>query len=250
MIAVYHFNTVQIEAQSGARAIGHTLLLEEKGRLVLVDPGIGLEDSFKPEERLGKELIEQVGFQFDANQTAQRQMLNKGLAPHLVHHCILTHLDPDHISALSDFPNAKIHLSQEEWDNFHSNNKRYITRQLDHQPTTHLYKKSGEKWFDFEARKVGVGFNTEIYLIPLPGHTIGHCGVAIKKEEKWLFYIGDAYYYRLELEDSQHPVSLLAQSRADNNELRLESLWKIKRLMQTHDDVEVFSFHDPSEFVK
>jgi glyoxylase-like metal-dependent hydrolase (beta-lactamase superfamily II) len=249
MISIHHLNTVQIETPAGATAIGHTLVLEEEGRLVLVDPGIGIADSIKPEERLGNALIEQVGFQFDTNRTAYQQMINKGLAPHLVHHCILTHLDPDHISGLSDFPRAAIHLSQEELDNFYSNNPRYILRQLGHYPTTHLYQQSGKEWFGFEARKVDVGFRTEIYLIPLPGHTTGHCGVAIKNKDKWLFYIGDAYYYRLELEDTQHPVSQLASARADNNEHRIESLRKIKTLREKHKDIEVFSFHDPSEFV-
>ena len=45
--------------------------------------------------------------------------------------------------------------------------------------------------------------------------TLGQCGMAIQQGDHWIFYICDAYYYRVELERYDHPVSQLATVRAD-----------------------------------
>ena len=36
-------------------------------------------------------------------------------------------------------------------------------------------------------------------MIPLLGHTAGHCGIAIKQQNQWVLFCGDAYYSHLEL---------------------------------------------------
>ncbi len=54
--------------------------------------------------------------------------------------------------------------------------------------------------------------------------------------------------YRTETEVEDHPVSQLAAMRADDNELRKKSLEQIKRLSSGLDEIEIFSYHDPSEF--
>ncbi len=121
--------------------------------------------------------------------------------------------------------------------------------QLAHGPRVNTYDVSTEKWYGLEARKVVTGFGTDILLIPLPGHSMGHCGVAIKTGDGWLFHIGDAYYYRVETITDDHPVAQLAARNADNNELRIQSLEAIKQLMKHHPEITIFSSHDPAEFL-
>ena len=41
-------------------------------------------------------------------------------------------------------------------------------------------------------------------LVPLPGHTHGHAGVAVRAGERWLFDAGDAYFFHAEM-DPAHP---------------------------------------------
>jgi glyoxylase-like metal-dependent hydrolase (beta-lactamase superfamily II) len=149
---------------------------------------------------------------------------------------------------LADFPNAKVHLGIEEYENFNNANPRYLSHQLDHNPTIKTYSKSSQTWFDFEARKVDVGSEIEIYLIPLFGHTLGHCGIALKHQSQWLLYVGDAYYLRAELTDLNHPVNELATMRADDNELRIATLNKIRNFIAQHPEVKVFGYHDINEF--
>jgi hypothetical protein len=41
-------------------------------------------------------------------------------------------------------------------------------------------------------------------MVPLIGHTFGHCGVAVQRADKWLLDAGDAYIDHGEM-DPRHP---------------------------------------------
>jgi glyoxylase-like metal-dependent hydrolase (beta-lactamase superfamily II) len=248
MLELYHLNCVKIVSPINENVCGHCLLLKEEDKLILIDTGIGLLDTLNPIERLGQELIDMVGFRFDENQTAFRQIEKLGLDPKNVGDCIITHLDNDHIGGLADFPNAIVHVGIEEFENFNSGNPRYLKTPLAHNPTIKTYQKSQLNWFGFEARKIISKFETEIFLIPLCGHTLGHCGVAINIKNKWLFYVGDSYYMRVELYDINHPVNALAKIRADDNDLRIAIVEKIRKLIDDHPEIDVFGYHDIEEF--
>ena len=43
------------------------------------------------------------------------------------------------------------------------------------------------------------GARDEVLLIPLPGHTRGHCGVAVRSRQGWLLHCGDAYFHHAEV---------------------------------------------------
>lgn len=248
MIQIHHLNCVKIVSPVNDNVCGHCLLIQENDKLILIDTGIGLLDIQKPLERIGQQLIDMVGYRFDENQTAIRQIEKLGLDPKKVTDCVISHLDNDHIGGLADFPNATVHVGIEEYESFLSGNPRYLKIPLSHNPTIKTYNKSALNWFGFEARKVNTNTETEIFLIPLFGHTLGQCGVAFKTKNKWLFYIADAYYMRVELTNSDHPVNQLAKMRAENNDLRLINLDKIRNLIAEHPEIEVFGYHDIEEF--
>lgn len=248
MRSIHHLNCVKISIPMNDDVIGHCLLIEEDNNLLLIDTGTGTQDVQHPGERWGSELIEAVGLQLDMELTAFHQIQKLELNPAHVKDCVISHLDPDHTGGLADFPNATVHVSAEELINFYSGNPRYLQTQLSHQPSIREYAASDEQWFGLEARRLKTSLNTEILLIPLFGHTLGHCGVALKWEGKWILYAGDAYYLRTELEDENHPAGELAAIRADDNARRLESMEKIKKLMKEHPEIEVFGYHDREEF--
>lgn len=250
MTKSYHLNCVKIISPVKNRNVcGHCLLFRENDKLILIDTGIGLLDTLNPIERMGQQLIDMVGYRFDENQTAVRQIENLGLDPTNVSDCIISHLDNDHVGGLADFPRATVHVGVEELENFNSGNPRYLKMPLSHNPTIKTYKKSDLDWFGFEARKINADIETEIFLVPLFGHTLGHCGVVLKKEGKWMFYIVDAYYLRVELSDDEHPVNQLAKIRADNNDLRMATLDKIRKLVKEYPEIEIFGCHDIEEFL-
>jgi len=248
MTEIFHLNCVKIVSPINSNVSGHCLLLKEDSRLILIDTGIGLLDTMNPRERIGQELIDIVGYEFDENLTAIRQIERLGLNPKNVTDCIISHFDNDHIGGLADFPEASVHVSAEELHSFNSGNPRYLNLPLAHNPVIKTYGKSRLDWFGFEARKIDAGTETEIFLIPLFGHTSGHCGIAVSAGDGWLFYIADAYYMKVELTDTEHPVNELAKMRAEDNNQREASLGKIRKLAAEHPEIRMYGYHDIEEF--
>ena len=61
-------------------------------------------------------------------------------------------------------------------------------------------KQKGEKWYDFDAIRLE-RFAPEIWLVPLTGHTPGHMGVAVKREQGWVLHGGDAVPFDMKVEE-------------------------------------------------
>ncbi|MFB6453877.1 MBL fold metallo-hydrolase [Chitinophaga sp. Hz27] len=248
MTKIHHLNCVDIQSPMGSGGIGHCLLLETDQRLVLIDTGIGLLDTQQPVARIGQAFIDMVGYHFHEEQTAIRQIEKLGLKPTAITDCIISHLDNDHIGGLADFPDALVHVGIEEYENFKLDKPRYLKTPLQHHPKILTYGPSANNWFGFEARKIDIDEELDIFLIPLFGHSNGHCGVAIQTDGNWIFYVGDAYYLRIELSNDQHPINLLAKNNADNDAQRLITLQKIRDFVNDHPEITVFCYHDIEEF--
>ncbi|GIX04284.1 MAG: MBL fold metallo-hydrolase [Planctomycetaceae bacterium] len=246
---VHHLNCGILHAPPGPRAACHCLLLEHDGRLALIDTGIGLQDIAHPLERIGQPAIDAAGFQFHERLTAARQLERFGFRAADVTDIVLTHGDPDHAGGLADFPAAAVHVSTEEHARLASGLSRYSPAQFAHRPQWVCHPTSTGRWFGAEARPLPPLAGAEAFLIPLFGHTLGHCGVAVRSGGQWLLHVGDAYYLRVELSTDDHPVSALAAMRADDDALRRESLAVLRRIEREHGgQVQMFGYHDFTEF--
>ncbi len=248
MTKIHHINCGTLLVPPYPTVPCHCLMLEDAHGIALVDTGIGLLDVRHPVERLGQPLIDMAGFQFNEPDTAVRRIEALGYRAGDVRHVILTHGDPDHAGGLADFPDATVHVSKEEHAHVESGHWRYAPAQFAHGPIWKPYSLSARRWYGLEARPIELGFESEILLIPLFGHTLGHCGVAVQQGERWALHVGDAYYLRIELATDDHPVSLLAASRADDDAQRRASLDQLRRLSRDHgDEIDLFGYHDGSE---
>lgn len=247
---VYHLNCVEILAPTGDRAIGHCVLIQIDEQLILLDAGISSVDLENPTLNFSEAFIQLVGFNFTETQSAKAQIIKLGFEPTQVTDIVLTHLDCDHSSGLIDFPQATVHVGAEELYHFSQEDPRYLSFVLQHQPAIQIHAPATTSWMGFEARYVSLHPNLSIALIPLFGHTLGHCGIAFTVGEQVCFYIGDAYYLRAELTDSNHPIHELTTARAADNKQRLYNLERIKQLVSTHPEICVFGYHDVGEFEK
>lgn len=171
-----------------------SLLIETDRGLVLVDTGLGKEDYTDPTWFI--QLFRIITHMpFDHQEAAIHQVERLGYKPKDVRHIVLTHMHFDHCGGLPDFPLAKVHLHQREHKaftlgSFNPLNMAYVRRHITHEPEFVLYEETGEKWFDFDA--IRLPFTPEMWLIPLPYHSKGHCGVAVKTESGWHLHCGDA----------------------------------------------------------
>lgn len=167
-----------------------------------------------------------------------------------------THLDLDHAGGLGDFPGAQVHVYKTELDaaltrsNFRERD-RYIPAQWAHGPKWSPREVTGESWFGFDAVRALPGTDEEVLLVPLTGHTRGHCGVAVRTDRGWLLHCGDAYFFRGEMDAEPHcPIGLsLFQSLLQmHGPSRLANQRRLRELKQAHGgEVTLFSAHDPVE---
>ena len=244
----HHINCGTLLVDGYPTVVCHCLLVEGDDGLVLVDSGIGMQDVKHPRERLGQELIDMAGFQFNEHDTALRRIESLGFVASDVRHIVLTHCDPDHTGGLADFPDAMVHVSAEEMKNLDSGQARYVATHFQHEPNWKSYGPGEKKWFGLESRPVEINTSNKILLVPLFGHTLGHCGVAIETESGWLLHAGDAYYLRDELTDQNHPVSSFAALRADDDGQRIKTLGELRRIFESHpDEIEMTGYHDINE---
>ena len=171
-----------------------SLLIETEQGLVLVDTGLGTAEYEQPRPftRVFQVITKMP---MDAREAALNQVLALGYQPEDVRHIVLTHMHFDHISGLADFPQAQVHVARKEYAAFMGKHKSFYDLAYDHayiahQPDFQPYDEIGDRWFGFGA--IRLPFSPEILLIPLPGHSRGHCGVAIEKEDGWHLHCGDA----------------------------------------------------------
>ena len=241
-----------------APLVCHCLLVETDQGLVLVDTGFGLQDVAAPVESLSRRTLLLVRPRLDADETAFRQVERLGYAPRDVRHIVLTHLDPDHAGGLRDFPWARVHLHATELAAANDPKVRrermlYRPGQWAHGPDWATYPAAdGEPWFGFEAVRELAGLPPEILLVPLPGHTRGHSGVAVRDGNRWLLHAGDAYFYHGETDPDRPNVppglALFQTITQVSGERRRHNQARLRELRGSHgDEVEIFSAHDPVE---
>lgn len=246
--------------------VGHCLLIETDAHgLVLVDTGYGLKDVHHPHEppaRIPRFFRGLLNIRLREEETAVRQIEALGFRREDVRHIVLTHLDFDHAGGIEDFPNAAVHLMADEYaaasgpKHGFIPNERYRPRQWDAVTDWRTYKVSrgGEGWFGFDSVRDLDGLPPEILLVPLPGHTWGHAGVAIRCEDgRWLLHAGDAYFYRGEVRSERRrctPGLRAYQAMMETHrEQRLANQERVRRLSVDHRaEVQVICAHDPAEF--
>jgi glyoxylase-like metal-dependent hydrolase (beta-lactamase superfamily II) len=241
----------------------HYLLIETEAHgLVLIDTGYGLRDVDHPHRppspRITRTMRSLLNIKLREQETAIRQVEALGFSAQDVRHIVLTHLDFDHAGGLEDFPHATIHVMDKEYNAATGPRRGFVPRnryrpsQLNEVANWRRYGSQGEQWFGFDTVRDLEGLPPEILLVPLPGHTWGHAGVAIRRSEGWLLHAGDAYFYRGEMRQAKRhctPGLRGYQTMMDTDrQLRLANQERLRKLSVEHQsDVRVFCAHDVVE---
>lgn len=242
----------------------HCLLIETDAHgLVLVDTGYGLRDVRHPHAghhpRITRPFQAMLNIQLREEETAIRQVEALGFRPDDVCHIVLTHLDFDHAGGLEDFPGAAVHVMEREWEESRRRpaswmtRQRYRVKQWDEVTDWRRYHPGGgEGWFGFDAVRDLDGLPPELLLVPLPGHTWGHAGVAVDTGDGWLLHAGDAYLYRGEMRGAVRrctPGMRLLQTMTEvDRDRRLANQDRLRRLsVERRDTVRVMCAHDAVE---
>jgi glyoxylase-like metal-dependent hydrolase (beta-lactamase superfamily II) len=239
-----------------AKLVCHCLLIETEVGLVLVDTGFGRRDVAQPRRLSGVFRIANR-IRLREESTALRQLEGLGYNASDVRHIILTHLDFDHAGGIEDFPEASVHIFGAELDAARSRRSlldrgRYRPVQWAHDIAWQRYSLEGERWFGFYCVRELVGVPPDILLVPLAGHSFGHCGVAVRGPEGWLLHAGDAYFFRGEMNLDEYQCTpmlrLYQRLMAASNRTRLANLERLRELKRHHGrDSRLFGAHDARE---
>jgi glyoxylase-like metal-dependent hydrolase (beta-lactamase superfamily II) len=236
---------------ASTRLVCHCLLIEGAEGLVLIDTGFGLEDVRRPRQ-LGRPFNAMTRPQLQQSETAIAQVRALGFEPGDVRHIITTHLDLDHAGGLPDFPDAEVHLLGRELEAaLHPGwreRPRYVAAHWAHGPRWVQHAPEGDRWHGFESVRALPGSDEEILLIPLPGHTLGHAGVAVRNGDRWLLHCGDAYFHYGEVQTPSHcppGLSMFQNLNQVDGAARRENRERLRDLAERHGgEVELICSHD------
>jgi len=246
-VRIHHLNCGSLKPYwPRLEAIVYCLLVETNQGLLLVDTGFGLQDYERPTPimRLFTRLLRVPR---DEQETAVRQISRLGYSTEDVRHIVMTHLHLDHAGGLRDLTAAKVHVYGPELE---AAKRRQGYLGMGHQPVqwAHgpnwvLHREVSESWFGFDAIPIAVDLEPRVLLVPLPGHSPGHCGVAIQTPEGWLLHCGDAA-------SPFHPASDPHQPSPTSSSWLIRAIIgdhvsRLRALLQEHgDEVRLISGHD------
>lgn len=191
--------------------------------------------------------------------TAVRQIERLGYQAAAVRHIVLTQLEFDHAGGLDDFPKARVHLMRKEQDAADRqktwlDRQRYRPEQWSNRARWHVYDGlEGEMWNGLSRVRALHGISDEVLLVPLPSHTLGHAGVAVRTGPVWTLMAGDAYLHHSEI-DADQPycppgLRMYQALMQKDRRARLSNQTKLRTLKREHgNSIQMFSVHDPVEF--
>jgi glyoxylase-like metal-dependent hydrolase (beta-lactamase superfamily II) len=115
-----------------------------------------------------------------------------------------------------------------------------------------LHSQGGEKWFGFDAVRAVPGTTDEVLLVPLFGHTLGHCGVAVRTGDGWILHAGDAYFARDEIHAAPPRcppgLAFFQWFMQMEGPTRLSNQARLRELKAARSDVTIICAHDAAEF--
>jgi len=171
------------------------ILVQQGDKTILIDTGVGYSE--KPVEVKGNSVV----FHGKLQQLLHEEKIrNEDITD-----VIVTHFHPDHIGGIfSDagklnFPNARFHLHEDEWNYWHS-------PRSDNQPEQFKYF-IGKNITPLKNLNLNLIKGDFIELLPgittvkADGHTPGQIGVIMHSEKEHLMYISDAFLHPLHIEN-------------------------------------------------
>ena len=200
------------------------LVEHPSGGTVLIDTGFHASVAVKPRSNLGAfGTVLYRDIDMRPEQSAAAQLRDRGIEPSSVGTVIMTHLHPDHASAIVDYPESTFLVSTAEWEAAAGGGQRdgYVKRQFDHGFDYRLvdFDSDAANSFAGFGRAVDVFGDGSVRLVYTPGHTRGHMSVILRTESGEVLVAGDAIFMHRTLDEDRVPY-LMADEHLFRRSLR------------------------------
>lgn len=182
-------------------------------------------------------------FDFGPVTPARTQLLAEQIPP--IERIIISHGHWDHVSGLSDFPQAEVWINGAEQEFLRTPHKAAVLPSQISGPVKWVsYEFTGPAIGEF-AHSLDLFGDSSAVLVPLPGHTPGSTGLFLKTAGgKEVFFIGDTVW-NLDAIEKQAPKFWLASKIADHDGAQtLETVKMLARLQQARPHLQIVPAHD------
>ncbi|GAC81940.1 Glyoxylase, beta-lactamase superfamily II [Gordonia malaquae] len=242
MSTVHVFDVAPLRPLMGGEVPTQALVIVRGDRVIAVDAGYP-EAVFDDPSLIGFEArFLRLPNRPDAALTNRLAAI--GVRPDQLTDIVLTHLHSEHAAGIADFPAAQVHVSTAELEVASGSSLRsrvsYRKRFFEHVPRwrTHV---GDIEWLGVPGCAEVL---EDVILVPLPGHTVGHCGVAVRLDcGDWLLHTGDASYSDIRSgSPAAFPLGLYERFTAADRDAQRRTLATLSRLAD-RDDVHLMSSH-------
>jgi N-acyl homoserine lactone hydrolase len=223
------------------------LITHPSAGTVLVDTGLHPSIASDPKSNFGGLAVRVAAPELAQGEDVPAQLRSRGIDPSAVSVVVMTHLHYDHASAISEFPDSTIVVSEAEW----------IDATTGSRPAMRGYRPAHYDFvFDYRTLDFGRGNissyasfgrtfdlfgDGSIRLAYLPGHSAGHMGVVARLAQRDFVIGGDAVYTARQIEGN----APLPPRPIDEHNFR-RSLQELKLFRSQFPDAIITPGHDPA----
>lgn len=215
---------------------------------ILVDTGLHPSIATDGKENFGGLATRIANPDLATGEDVPAQLRKRGLDPSEIPVVVMTHLHLDHASAISEFPNSTIVVSETEWHSAATDSpllngyrRRHFDYAFDYRTVD--FDRGGIDSYASFGRCFDLFGDGSIRLAYTPGHSAGHMSVICHLKDRDFVIGGDTTYTAAQLEGS----APLAPRPYDAHNYR-RSLQELKLFKREYPDAIVTSGHDPELF--
>jgi N-acyl homoserine lactone hydrolase len=219
-------------------------LIEHPGAgRILVDTGYHASVAVDPKQNLGPVIGRLYKFEMEPEQALAAQLRKLGIQPGEVKVVVMTHLHPDHASAISDFTEATYVLGEGEWAAFtgprptlHGYVRKHAEHAVDYREVVYDTRLVGS--YSTFGRSFDLFGDGSVRLVYTPGHSRGHQSVIVRLKGGEVLLAGDAIY-SLETLDHERRGFFVADEHTWRRSLREIQLYR-----RENPDALIIASHD------
>ncbi len=214
--------------------------------VVLIDAGFPRRTGVDPADYPGRSMAKTLGLTMEPGGAAVDRLAEAGIDPAAVTHVVLTHMHPDHVGGIEDFPAAKLVVTSEEWaarTDGGALGKPDSSPFDAHAQVQQVALDDGP--FGPFAAHLDLFGDGSLLILAAPGHTAGHVSVLLNLTGTTFLFTGDAAWTDAHWTPTPQLKSPLVRGLLEHDwKANWDSQWRIRAFADANPDVVVVAGHE------